>query len=427
MTTAPRTPAALGIWTAAALVVGNMIGSGVFLLPAVLARYGAASLCGWAVTMAGAMLLALVHSWLAAAMPVTGGAYAYARAAFGDRVAFVVAWSYWVCMCCGNAAIAVAFAGSLGTIWSAVLPHGATCALAALWLCTFVNATGVRAAGRVQLLTTALKVVPLLLLGICGLAALGPDAFEPAHPSGEPLLSVTLAAAALTLWAFLGLEAATIPAGAIADPERTVPRATVLGTFVAGAVTMLACTAVIGLAPAAELQEAAQPMAMAASRAWGAWAGAAVGAVAAVSCFGALNGWVLLQAQVPMAAARDGLFPRFFARVDDRGTPRLGLMLSSALATVLVLANYQGSLARLFEFAILLSTAAALVPYAVSVLAWFALARGASPTRRTAAAGALAYSVFALVGTGTQALLWGAALLAVGVVLHGLRRLLRAN
>ncbi|NKJ19765.1 amino acid permease [Dyella sp. SG609] len=408
----------LGPWMLTALVVGNMIGSGVFVLPAALAPFGAASLLGWAFTMGGALLLALVHAWLSQIVANHGGAYAYARLAFGDSAGFVAAWSYWTCVWTANAAIAVAFAGSLGAIWPAANAtpwRGTAAALGVLWLCTAINAAGVREAGRMQLVTTALKVIPLLVFGVCGLALVHGAAYRPFNPSGQALTSVTTATAALTLWAFLGLEAATVPTGVVRDPQRTVPRATVAGMLIAGVATMLACTAVIGLLPHGAAQASAAPMAAAAAQTWGPAAGWAMGLVATVSCLGALNGWVLLQGQTPYAAAQDGLFPAPFARTDARGTPWFGLLLSSVLASVLIAANGSKSLVALFTLSILLSTAATLLPYVLSVLAWWRIDRGASLARRTAAALALAYSLWALIGTGAEALLWGGVLLLLGL------------
>jgi APA family basic amino acid/polyamine antiporter len=401
-----------------ALVVGNMIGSGVFVLPASLAPYGAASLLGWAFTLAGALLLALVHAWLAQIVANHGGAYAYARLAFGDGAGFVAAWSYWICVWTANAAIAVAFAGSLGAIWPAANAEpwrGTAAALGVLWLCTAINAAGVREAGRMQLVTTALKVIPLLVFGIVGLALVHGASYHPFNPSGQSLPSVTTATAALTLWAFLGLEAATVPTGVVRDPRRTVPRATVAGMLVAGIATMLACTAVIGLLPREAAQASAAPMAAAAAQIWGPAAGWAMGLVATVSCLGALNGWVLLQGQTPYAAAQDGLFPAPFARTDARGTPWFGLLLSSVLASVLIAANGSKSLVALFTLSILLSTAATLLPYVLSVLAWWRIERSAGLFRRVVAVLALAYSLWALIGTGAEALLWGGVLLLLGL------------
>ncbi|HSR65884.1 MAG TPA: amino acid permease [Xanthomonadaceae bacterium] len=417
----PATPAPsrpLGLWSATALVVGSMIGSGVFLLPASLAPYGAASLLGWGVTLCGALLLALTFARMAGRWPQTGGPYVYARNVFGELPGFVVAWSYWVSIWCANAAIAVAFAGSIGAIFPALTAtplRSAACALGALWACSAVNLAGVREAGRMQLLTTVLKFVPLVLFG--GIALWFTDAhhYVPFNRSGAPLPQVANATVALTLWAFLGLEAATVPAGSIHDAQRTVPRATVLGTLLAGVATILACTAVLGLLPGDALANSQAPMADAARALWGPAAGIALAVVAAISTFGALNGWVLISAQVPLAAATDGLLPARFARVDARGTPVFGVLASSVLATLLVFANYSQSLVQLFTFSILLSTAATLLPYVVGSAAW--LWRG--PARhRVASALALAYGLYALAGTGGESLLWGSALVLAGVPVY---------
>ncbi|NID16354.1 amino acid permease [Luteibacter yeojuensis] len=411
----------LGQWMLISLVIGNIIGSGVFVLPAALAPYGAASLVGWGISLGGALMLALVYARLAELIPDHGGAYAYARTAFGDRVGFVVAWSYWVCVWSANAAIAVAFAGSLGSVWPAatLTPlRGALCALGALWLCTAINLAGVREAGRTAIVLTVLKLLPLVVFGLVGLGWVHREAFEPFNPSGLPLMSVASSVAALTLWAFLGLETATVPTGVVKNPQRTVPRATLAGVTVAGLATMLACTVVIGMLPADVLRTSPAPMVEAATRVWGDAAGIAMGVVATVSCFGALNGWVLLQAQTTLAAAQDGLFPALFARLDRRGTPWFGLLVSSILASVLIGSNYSRTLVALFTFTILLSTAATLVPYLVTVLAWWRIDATARKWRRWIAAGALAFSLWALVGTGAETLMWGAVLLLAGLPVY---------
>ncbi|MDB6162804.1 MAG: arginine:agmatin antiporter [Xanthomonadaceae bacterium] len=412
----------LGLWSATALVVGSMIGSGVFLLPASLAPFGAASLLGWGVTLCGAILLALTFARLSARWPRTGGPYVFAREGFGEAPAFVVAWSYWVSVWCGTAAIAVAFAGSVGAIWpplTATPLRSAACALGGLWLCSAVNLAGLRDAGRMQVVTTILKVLPLLLFGGVALWFVDSSHYRPFNPSGQSLPNAVQATVALTLWAFLGLEAATVPAGSIRDPQRTIPRATVLGTLLAGVATILACTAVLGLLPAEVVKNSQAPMVDAARSLWGQSAGIGIAAVAAVSCFGALNGWVLISAQVPYAAANDGLFPQRFAQVGKSGAPVFGVVASSGLASVLVLSNYSHSLVQLFTFSILLSTAATLLPYVVSTAAW--LHRGDGSGRMVAAL-ALLYSLYALVGTGSESLLWGGALVLAGLPIYAWRR-----
>lgn len=383
------------------------------------APYGAATLVGWAITLCGALLLAVTFARLARRWPQTGGPYVFARNAFGELPGFVVAWSYWISMWCAIAAIAVAFAGSIGAIFpslTATPVRAAGCGLVALWLCAGVNLAGLREAGRVQLLTTVLKVVPLLLFGLVALWFVDTRHYVPFNPSGESLGSVAAATVALTLWAMIGLEAATVPAGSVDDAPRTVARATVAGTAIAGIATVLACTTVLGLLPAEVLARSSAPMADAAAALWGPAAGVLLAVVMAVSCVGALNGWTLLAAQLPMAAARDGVLPRAFARENARGAPAFGVIVSCLLASVLVISNYNRSLVDLFKFSVLLSTAATLLPYLAGAAAW--LWRGDGRGSRLAAAGALAFSLYALGGIGAEALLWGAGLVVAGLPIY---------
>ena len=412
----------LGLWSATALVVGSIIGSGVFLLPASLAPYGASSLIGWAITVFGAMMLALTFAKLAMRWPHTGGPYTFARAGFGDLAGFVIAWSYWVAVWTANAAIAVAFAGSIGSIFpglTATPLRSAACALVALWVCIGINLVGVREAGRVQVVLTLLKFVPLLVFGCVAVWFVDGSHYQPLNPTSESLPHAVNATVALTLWALLGLEAATVPAGSIENPEKTVPRATVLGTGLAGLATILACSAVMGLLPAEQLAKSAAPMADAARSLWGPAAGVGIAAIAAISCLGALNGWVLISAQVPMAAARDDLMPAIFARVDAHGTPAAGVLISGVLASLLVFANFSKSLVQLFTFAILLSTAATLLPYLVGSAAWLRRGDGSG---RVVATLALLYSLYALIGIGTESLVWGVVLVAAGLPVYLMSR-----
>jgi len=419
----------LGLWVCTALVVGNMIGSGVFLLPASLGAYGGVSIVGWLFTATGAMLLALTFAWLARALPRAGGPYAYTRASFGDFAAFLVAWGYWLSICAGNAAIAVALVGYLGVFWPALATApllGAAAAVASIWLCTWINARGVREAGGVQVFATVLKLLPLVAIGTLGLAFLRWGNFTPFNVSGRSTLSAVSATAVLTLWAFLGLESATIPAGEVDRPDRTIPRATLLGTAVAAAVYILSTVAIMGVIPAATLATSTAPFADAASRMWGPWAAHAVAAGAAVSCFGALNGWILLQGQLPLAAAVDGLLPPMFGRVSRRGTPVVALTVSSVVITLIVASNYTKGLVVEFTFIILLSTLAVLVPYAFSTMAFIVLRiRDREHPRGRRLVGplgvallAFGYSMWAIVGAGANTVFWGCVLLLAGVPVY---------
>ena len=419
----------LGLWMATALVIGNMIGSGVFLLPSALAEYGGLSVVAWVATAAGAMLLALVFARLGRAYPATGGPYAYSRRAFGDFVGFQTAWGYWIAVWAGNAAIAVAFVGYLSEFWGELADNNALAAgvaLAAIWTLTWVNSLGVRMGGWVQAVTTALKIVPLAAIATIGLLSFNSDNFGAFNPTDGSALNGITAAAALTLWAFIGLESATVPAEDVAKPRRTIPRSTIIGTGVAALLYILGTVAVMGVIPASALANSAAPFADAAKEMWGSWAGRVVAAGAAISAFGALNGWILLQGQVPMAAARDRLFPAAFGRTTRSGAPVFGLVVSSVLVTVLMGMNYTRSLVDQFTFIILLATLTTLVPYAYSAAAelmLFVSEREAFSAPRLVkdaviAALAFAYSVWAVAGSGYEVVYKGFILLLAGVPVY---------
>ena len=414
---------------ATALVVGNMIGSGVFLLPSSLAKYGGISIVAWLLTAAGAMLLALVFARLGRAFPRTGGPYAYTRKAFGDFVGFQTAWGYWIAIWAGNAAIAVAFVSYLSTFWDTLATNSllaATVAVAAIWLLTGVNALGVRQGGWVQGVTTALKLLPLLAIATVGLLFIEGGNFSPFNAGGGSSFGAITAAAALTLWAFIGLESATVPAADVENPERTIPRSTILGTLLTALVYVLGTVAVMGVIPAATLAGSNAPFADAAREMFGGWAGDAVAIGAIVSAFGALNGWILLQGQIPMAAARDRLFPAVFARTGRGGAPVFGLIVSSVLVTLLMAMNYTKSLVDQFTFIILLATLTTLVPYAYSAAAQLMLlatdrvrfSGRRLATDATVALLAFGYSLWAIAGAGYEVVFKGFLLLLAGIPVY---------
>lgn len=414
-----------------ALVVGNMIGSGVFLLPSSLARYGALSIVAWLFTAVGSVLLALVFARLATMVSGAGGPYTYSRAAFGDFVGFLVGWGYWLSIWASNAAIATAFTGYLTVFWGAPGKSNAVAAavtIALIWTLTAVNVAGVRLAGTVQLVTTVLKVVPLLVVAAIGLGRLQPSQFTPFNPSGEPLLAAIAAAAALTLWAFLGLESATVPADDVESPERTIPRATVVGTLFAAAVYIASSTAVLGVIPRDVLATSTAPFADAARLLLGDWAAYLIAAGAVISTLGALNGWILMQGQMPAAAARDGLAPPAFGRLSKNGTPAIALVSTSVIVTVIVLMNYTRGLVAMFTFLILLATLMTLVPYVFSSMALLVLARERSASKRIPAGVlilgglAFAYSLWAVGGAGKDAVYWGMILLLGSVPVYVVMR-----
>lgn len=407
---------------AVALVMGNMIGSGVFLLPASLAAFGGLSLAGWVLSAAGATCLAVVFARLARLVPAAGGPYAYTRMAFGDVPAFLVAWGYWISTWSTLAALAVAGVGYLDPFIPTIVRTPALAALLAIslvWLFVLINISGVRRAGHVQMVTTVIKVLPLALVGIGGLFYFNPEAFVVAAQGPREVAAGITEVATLTLWAFLGLECATIPAANITNPERTIPRATIIGTLLAGAIYIISTVGVMSLVPSDVLRTSTAPFADGARVLFGDTAAGLIALGAAISCFGALNGWTLIVGQIPLAAARDGLFPKLFTRVSGAQTPVTGILIAGVLATLLIASNYTRGLVDLFTFIILLSTLSTLVAYTFSALAAFRVGDATLSTGMRVVAGlAFIYSLWAIGGAGAETVYWGFLLLIAGLPVY---------
>lgn len=419
----------IGIWTSISLVMGNMIASAMFMLPATLSFYGSISLIGWVVSGLGAICLALVFSWLSQLMPIAnGGPYAYTRAGMGDFAAFLVAWGYWISIWCTNAAIAVAFISYL-TVFFPVLGihsfYAVAVGLGAIWFLTWINTRGIREAGVVQIITTVLKIAPFALVTVGGIFYLQLDNYYPFNSSGVSNFSAITSTATLTLFAFLGLECATIPSSQVENPEKTIAKATMLGTLATTALYILGTIVIMGVLPPSELQTSNAPFADAAASMWGEWARYLVAGGAVMSTFGALNGWILIQGQIPAATAADKLFPAIFKKENKFSTPSFSLICSSLLVSLLMLMNFSRSLANTYQFIILLSTMTVLVPYLFSTVSYAILAvrsnslKWNNAIKLMIAMIAFIYSLWAVAGSGEETVYWGFILLMAGVPIYG--------
>jgi basic amino acid/polyamine antiporter, APA family len=423
--TTSKPPAKIGLLTSTSLVVGNMIASGVFLLPASLAAYGGIGLLGWVGSSAGAIVLALLFSKLSKMIPnALGGPYAYTRAGLGDFAAYLVAWGYAISIWCTNAAIAVAFVSYMTVFFEALETNSLLAlgtGLSAIWLLTWVNTLGVKEVGWVQKITTILKITPLVLVTIMGLFFIDFQNFTPFNISSVSNFSAITATATLTLFAFLGLESATIPTGNIHEPEKTIPRATMIGTIITIFVYVLSSTVIMGMIPAAELKNSNAPFADAAAIIWGNSARYWVAAGAIVSTLGALNGWILLQGQMPMAAARDKLFPEMFNKENKKGVPVFGIIIGSVIISVMMMLNFTNGLNDTFTFLILVGTLAVLIPYLFSAASYGIMILQDKFWKRNGisqviiAALAFLFSLWALVGSGQETVYWGITAILSGI------------
>jgi APA family basic amino acid/polyamine antiporter len=413
---------------ATSLVVGNMVGAGIYFLPVSLASFGILSVVGWVVTTFGALALALTFCRLVRNNPEVGGPYAYARKAFGNLAGFQMAWGYWTSCLISNAALSVACVSYLSVFIEEISQNRiASCgtAIGLIWLATAINAWGIRRASFFQVLLTILKLSPLLLVGVGGLFFFDSANLAPAVEHRSHVFASVNQAMLLTLFAFLGLESATIPAHQVENPAETIPRATVLGTVISSILYVMVTISVIGLVGQTALAQSKAPIADAAHILLGAGAApiAAIGAL--ISAFGCLLGLVMLQGQMPYAMALDGLMPRAFARLSVHDVPVFGTAVSSVLISIMLFMNYVDSLANQFTALVTLSTFIMLLPYGFCVVADI-LSRFKQTRSRdanfyfslTLPMFALAFTIWLLFNSGMESTLLGVGFFGIGFIVY---------
>ncbi len=420
----PASDKKLGLWTSTSLVVGNMIGAGVFLMPAAMASFGSIGLLGWVFSAIGSFFLAKVFSNMSKLLPhATGGPYAFTRSGLGDFAGFLVAWGYFLATSCANAAITISLVSALSTFFPVLGTSNLAAVitgLCAIWLLTYINTLGVVASGKLQLITTILKIVPLLLVALGGLFFLQAKNFLPFNGSGKTVYGAISATAAMTMFSFVGIEAATVPAGSVNNPEKTVPRATLLGLLIATLVYILGSVSVIGIIPSAQLQHSLTPYADAAVVIYGSNSRYWVSAGVAIAAFGALNGWTLMQGQMPFAVANDKLFPAIFGWQNKRGVPYIGVLLNSVMVSCFIYMNYNKGMVEQFRFLLLLSLLCMLIPYLLSAASYLIIRAKSNIKDGWLGAillgiAAFAYALWNIAGSGKEAVYYGFLLLMVSV------------
>jgi APA family basic amino acid/polyamine antiporter len=362
----------LGIWTLIALVVGNMVGSGIFLLPSSLAQLGSISLLSWVVTSAGAICIAIVFARLSRLLPKAGGPYAYCHDAFGSFTGLIIAYLYWIYSWVGNAAIATSLISYLSYFFPVIAEshfYSFVSIAGIVWLLTFVNILGVSKVGKLQIITVALKLAPLIVISLIGLFYIKLSNFTAFNLTSQSNFAALSSSAALTMWALTGIESATVPADHVKNPGRNIPLATILGTVIAILLYVLSTIVLMGIIPMKELAASNAPFAEAANLTMGQLGGLTIALAAIISSVGALNGWILLQGQVPYAASVNKVFPSFFGKLSRHETPANALVLSSILITILLGMSYEKSMVSRFTSIISLATDSILIVYGMAVLA----------------------------------------------------------
>jgi APA family basic amino acid/polyamine antiporter len=429
-------PAGFGLPVAIALIMGSIIGVGIFNLPTSLAAYGPITLLSMGLTTIGAIALALMFAALSRRLPADGGPYAYSRVAFGNTVGFFNAWSYWITAWAGNAAIAVGWVLYVeefinkghNKLFTVLL------VLVGLWIPAAINLSGAKNMGSVQLITTVLKFIALAFMSTVGLFYIKSANFTPWNISGESAISAIGGGMAIALFSYLGVEVASVAAGKVRDPDRNVPKSTIFGTLATAVVYMLSLTAVFGIVPSKTLQNSDAPFSTAINTMFGGtWAGYTMAVLVIISGFGALNGWTMICAEMPFAAAKDGLFPDQFKKMSKSDVPYFGIIASTVLASVAMIINYLGSGgATVFTTLVLMTGITSAIPYGFSALAqikWRVMDQRAMHTPRFArdlivAILALVFSILFIIysrNTGHSPFVyWAPYLLAGGALLLGI-------
>ncbi len=420
----------LGLGMATALVVGNTIGMGIFMQPAALAPFGLNALTGWAAVIIGCVCLALTFAALARKLPQVDGPFGYVRSTLGEAVAFPALWSYWISCWVTNAVLSIGVVGYFINVFPAArsIPPAAL-AVTFMWTFVGVNLLGIKSGGRVQVVTSLLKVVPLVVVLVVGSVSIlsSPGTYTPNLPTTPLTMQLSMGAAAVALYAMLGFESAAVAAGRVKDPQRTVPRATLIGTLLVA--TFYVAIVAIGMlvVPQATLATADAPFVTIVDHLLGAGNGRWISLFVVISGLGCLNGWTLLASELTRTLASHRLLPGVLGDDNRFGAPWASLLLTGALATFVGIMNYSSTLVGAFTKLSLIVSAANLPLYVCCSVALFVMLRrspaGLSPALWLAGLGGVAFSAFAFFGVGWESFIWALLLSLVGVpIYYGMRR-----
>ena len=428
----------LGLTAATAIVVGNMIGSGLFTSPQSLAQVSSPliSIIAWIITGAGSVLLALSFANLGSKFPTTGGPIVYAKKAYGEFTAFLVAWTFWIGSWIGNAAIITAIIRYLTPFFPILGDNGLLAFLissAILWLFTYVNYRGVKDAGYVGIVTTIFKLGVIVVFMVIAFIGFNPDHLRTYSSPAVQGVKALPAAMAVTLWSFVGLESAAISGGEIKNPEKNIRRSTFLGTIFAAVIYLMFSVLAMGGLPQAELAASEAPLSSIINNITGStWGGAFISMGIVISAAGATSGWILTTARLSFAAGKDNLFPKFFAKVHPKyATPHISLIISTLCTNLLLILNYVSDLTSAFNFMINLATLSFIPAYALTSCAEIILTFKKEAhfsfvkfiKHSFLSLLAFAYSIYIIYGSGAESAMWVFILMFTGIPFYVYKRL----
>jgi APA family basic amino acid/polyamine antiporter len=416
----------IGFWKGWSIAVGCAIGSGIFMMPTMLAPYGLLGFGGWLVAGAGSILVALTMARLVKRIPKTGGPYVYVNEGLGTFSGFIIAWTYWVACVSAIAGISIAFVGYLGFFLPQIANSQINALLASLlliWIIVFLNIRSLENSSKFQLISTLLKLLPLIFIILLGASNFNVNNLPELNPSNLHPISLIATVTTLVMWSFIGIETATVPADNVINPQETIPKVLIASVITILVLYILVSIAIAALVPASELLNSSAPFALAASKILGVTGGTIVSLGALISTLGSLNANTLTAGNLSLAAARDGLLPSKFVILSKNGTPIFTYLLTGAFVSILLILNYTKGIVNAFVFMAMLSTLSTLIAYAFCAIAEFKFSRADEKNlqRNNAlliSCGTFLYAFFAIWGAGIEMIIYSIILILIGTPIY---------
>ena len=416
----------IGFWRGWSIAVGCAIGSGIFMMPTILAPYGMLGFFGWLIAGLGSILVALTMAQLVIRMPKTGGPYVYVNEALGSFSGFIIAWTYWIACISAIAGISIAFVGYLGFFIPKISDSPILSLIASLllvWAVVLLNIKSIENSSRFQLISTLLKLLPLLLIIFLGASNLTVSNLPEFNPTSLHPLSLLGTVTTLVMWSFIGIETATVPADNVINPQETIPKVLIASVLTILTIYVLVSFAIALIVPAKELIDSTAPFALAASKILGSTGGTLITIGALVSTLGSLNANTLTAGNLSLAAARDGLLPAKFISLTKSGTPIFTYLLSGTFVSILLMLNYTKGIINAFVFMAMLSTLSTLIAYAFCAIAELKFVHTNKKSQQKKYAflisfGTFLYAIFAIWGAGIEMIMYSIILIFIGTPIY---------
>jgi len=420
----------IGFWRGWSIAVGCAVGSGVFMMPTLLAPYGLIGFGGWLIAGAGSVLVALTMSRLVRRIPKTGGPYVYANEGLGHFAGFIIAWTYWVACITAIAGISIAFVSYLGFFIPAISHSSLLSLLASLvlvWLIVTLNIFSIESSAKFQVVSTLLKLLPLFFMMFLGLVGFDSNNLPEINPTNANPFILLATVTTLVMWSFVGIETATVPAENFINPEKTIPKVLIAAVLSVLTIYILVSIAIAAIVPAEELMNSSAPFALAATKILGFSGGVIIAFGALISTLGSLNANTLTAGNITFAAARDKLLPSKFLTLSDAGTPIFSFILAGSFVSFLLMLNYTKGLIDAFIFFAMLSTLSTLIAYLFCAMAELKFLKNDHPSKQRNSAifltfGTFLYAFFAIWGAGMEIVFYSFMLILVGMPMYAWMR-----